>query len=537
VQTVLPQQYAALIREAEACLKSGRNDEAERELVEVLRLNPREHFAWSLLASLALQRGDPELALVHIQRALELDRRNAGYLNLHGVTLAEAGQLDAAEAALRRALRQQPANAEAHYNLGKVLHKKGDLAGARVAYGRAIALDPRYPGARDNYALVLQGLGDVAGAINVLEAAIADEPDQSSHWMLLANMAMTAHGHEAAIALYEEACLRLPENAKLHWYFGHALLTAGDFARGWRERTLGREALHSRALRGMPQKLPDRLDACRVLVLSEEGLGDVLFYLRFAPLLAERGARVSIRVPDKLVSMLRRSGRFESVQAESASDAGMDAVELRVLTGDLPYVLDCEKAPAPFALTPRTDLVEGWRARLAPLGPPPYVGVTWRAGTEPSRGPEFGRGTPVFFKAIDLDVLGGALRRAPGTLVSLQRLPTPGEADALAESAGRPVRDLSAVNDDLESALALLAVLDEYVAMSNTNVHLRSAIGRASRVLLQFPPEWRWMARGESSPWFPGCRIYRQSPGGDWTSAIEALAADLSGAAPPHLEG
>jgi tetratricopeptide (TPR) repeat protein len=534
---VLPQQYAALIREAEACLKSGRNDEAERALVEVLRLNPREHFAWSLLASLALQRSDPELALAHIQRALELDRRNAGYLNLHGVALAEAGQLDAAEAALRRALRQQPANAEAHYNLGKVLQKKGDLAGARTAYGRAVSLEPKYPGARDNYAFVLQGLGDLQGAISVLEAAVADEPGEPFHWMLLASALMAARGHEATIALYEEACRQLPDSSKLHWYLGHALLAVGDFGRGWRERTLGREALSSRVLPGMPPKCPDRLDARRVLVVSDEGLGDILFYLRFVPLLLERGARVSVRVPDKLVALLQTAGRFESVLAKSASDAGADAAELRILTGDLPFVLDCEKAPAPFALTPRTDLAEGWRARLAPLGPPPYIGVTWRAGTEPSRGPEFGRGTPVFFKAIELDVLGGALRRAPGTLVSLQRLPTPGETDALAESAGRWVHDLSAVNDDLESAAALLAVLDDYVAVSNTNVHLRSGVGRTSRVLMQFPPEWRWMASGESSPWFPGCRIYRQSPTGDWTSAIEALAADLSGAAPPHLEG
>jgi hypothetical protein len=84
------------------------------------------------------------------------------------------------------------------------------------------------------------------------------------------------------------------------------------------------------------------------------------------------------------------------------------------------------------------------------------------------------------------------------------------------------------VNDDLDSMAGLLAVLDEYVAVSNTNVHLRAGLGHTSRVLVPFPPEWRWMAAGDESPWFPGCRVYRQAPERTWTSALSALRTDLS---------
>jgi tetratricopeptide (TPR) repeat protein len=528
VRTIPPQQYAALIYEAETCLKSGRKDEAERALFEVVRLNPREHLAWSLLASLALQRGEAEIALAHIRRALELDRRNAGYLNLYGVALGESGQFDAAEAALRRALRQQPAYAEAHYNVGKVLQKKGDLAGARIAYGRAVSLDPRYPGARDNLALVLYGQRDIQGAIDVLEAAIADEPDDPSHRRLLAHMIMATRGYEAAIASYEEACQRLPDNAKLRWYLAHLLLAAGDFRRGWSERLVGRMGVAARALPGAPQKLPDSLAGQQVLLVSEEGLGDVLFFLRFVPLLSARGARVSVRAPDKLVALLRATGRFEHVLAESTSDALGGEADFRVLTGELPFALGCERTVAAFPLVTRAELESGWRERLARFGSPPYVGVTWRGGTDVRQTPEFGRGVRMLFKEIGPEALAGALQRAPGTLVSLQRLPAAGETEKLAAAVGRPVHDLSAVNDDLESMLALLAILDEYVAVSNTNVHLRAGVGRTSRVLVQFPPEWRWMAAGDESPWFPGCRVYREALGEGWKGALAALAADLA---------
>jgi hypothetical protein len=113
-------------------------------------------------------------------------------------------------------------------------------------------------------------------------------------------------------------------------------------------------------------------------------------------------------------------------------------------------------------------------------------------------------------------------------LVALQRQPADGEVEAFAREAGRTVHDLTALNDSLEDMLALLAALDDYVCVSNTNVHLRAGVGGASRVLMPHPPEFRWMAAGEESPWFPGTRIYRQAPAGDWSAALARLKGDLS---------
>ncbi len=86
---------------------------------------------------------------------------------------------------------------------------------------------------------------------------------------------------------------------------------------------------------------------------------------------------------------------------------------------------------------------------------------------------------------------------------------------------------MTSLNDDLEDMLAVLALMDEYVTVSNTNVHLRAGAGRTSRVLVPNPPEYRWMAEGTESPWFPGCKLYRQKVDGAWDEALAALARDL----------
>jgi hypothetical protein len=92
----------------------------------------------------------------------------------------------------------------------------------------------------------------------------------------------------------------------------------------------------------------------------------------------------------------------------------------------------------------------------------------------------------------------------------------------------RPLHDLSEANESLEDMLALLSLLDDYIGVSNTNMHLRAAIGRTARVLLPCPAEWRWMASGDESPWFPGFRVYRQNTHGEWSAALQRIANDMS---------
>ena len=174
--------------------------------------------------------------------------------------------------------------------------------------------------------------------------------------------------------------------------------------------------------------------------------------------------------------------------------------------------------PPPFTLVPRTEALEAVRAQLVAAGSPPYIGVTWRAGT---------RGRNTLHKEVPLVRLAGLLKTLPATILILQRHPAEGEVEALASALGRPAHDLSPLNEDLESMLALLALIDDYVGVSNTNMYLRAGTGKTARVLVPAPPEWRWMAEGKESPWFPGFTVYRQGYDGSWEEAFDMLTSDL----------
>jgi hypothetical protein len=131
------------------------------------------------------------------------------------------------------------------------------------------------------------------------------------------------------------------------------------------------------------------------------------------------------------------------------------------------------------------------------------------------------------FKRVPPAALGQALRRARGTLISVQRGALNGDLAQLAAAVQRKVHDFSDVNGDLPAALAVLSLLDDYVAVSNTNVHLNDALGRRSRVLVTTPAEWRWCIEGERSPWLTHARLYRQALEGAWHGALARLEEDL----------
>jgi hypothetical protein len=259
-------------------------------------------------------------------------------------------------------------------------------------------------------------------------------------------------------------------------------------------------------------ELPQDLTGMLAEIIDEQGLGDALFFLRFAPMLRARGAALRYDGDPRIAGIVLRMLDFGS--------AAPTARTIRVALGDLPYLLNAQSFPPPLHAPVLADRNAAMAAQLHAAGPPPYIGLTWRAGQ---------RAEGFLFKEVALEALGRALAPAPGTLVSVQRNPQTDDHARLEQVVGRRVADLSGHNNDLEDMLALMHLLDDYVGVSNTNMHLRAAAGRSARVLVPNPAEYRWMAAGAGSPWFPEFSVYRQAPTGSWDAALTRLASDLGG--------
>jgi Tfp pilus assembly protein PilF len=512
---------AASFAEGVAALEAGDLVTAERIFHIIVERNPAAHDAWNALAVVAIQAGSPDLAVERARRAVALDGKNADYLNKLGVAYGEQGDLRSSEQALRRALKIKPAYAGAHHNLAKALQKQGRLAESLKEFERAYKLAPSTTELQLSLCRMYRQQGDPARALALLRAAVGDAPPLPAVIPDLAHCIADVEGTNAALAWLREVLAQQPDCQPAHYTFALMLLSVGEWREGWKHHLWRHHKARDRANR--PEILPARLDGERILLRGEYGLGDVLFFLRFAGELRTRGARIALELPPRVA-------KLAPLLAERIELAAPAAGDRPIWIADLPSLLQTEAAPPAFTLSANRDA----RERLAGLGPPPYLGLTWRAGTDLRRSREFGVDQRILFKEIPPELLGRAIRGWPGTLVSVQRAPAPDELRALREASGKEVHDLSAVNDDLREALAVLAALDDYVAVSNTNIHLRAGLGRTARVLVPSPPEWRWMRGDGGSPWFPGFSVYRQPVSRDWSAPLARLREDLftSAAAP-----
>jgi Flp pilus assembly protein TadD len=506
---------SALLAQGVAALRAGDFAAAERILLSVVERNVGAHQAWHALAVVAVRAGLPDIAVERARRAVELDRRNADYLNSLGIAQSENGDAAGAEQAFRRALKLKPAYAEAHYNLAKVLRERGELDAARVEYERAHALEPAAVPAQLGLAAIHRLLGRPERALETLRAGLRGGVDDDVIPYLSECLA-DVEGPEAALAWLRALLEREPGRRQAHHILGLLLLSLNRWSEGW-PHFLWRAHWDAARMHTRPGVLPERLEGRRVFLRSEEGIGDILFYLRFVPELQARGASYAVECPP---AMAKLAPLLDAVDEQRPSD-------LAIWIADLPALLQVERAAPPYRLDAHAGNA---KERLARLGPAPYLALTWRAGTDVRRARELGAreaGLRLVYKEIGVEPLGAAVRGWRGTLVSLQRGLRPGELEALQRAAGAAVHDLSAMTEDLREALGLLAQLDEHVAVINTNMHLLAGLGRTARVLVPRPVDWRWTRAAPESPWFPGFRVYHQPAALDWSEPLARLRKEL----------
>jgi tetratricopeptide (TPR) repeat protein len=476
---------------------------------------------------LALRAGAREEALAAYRAVLEQRPEDFDARVNVGSCLADLGQPREAIGHFEQALRLQPQSAQLWCNLALAHVESGALEPAREAVAQAVRLEPADPMVRGHQGLIAALSGGLEEALGHYRGALEREPGNISYCIGVASVLYESGEPERAAQAYRDFLERYPASTSAHFELSTALLQLGRFAEAWPHFDY-RNQTRFRRVRG--ERLPplEALRGRRLVLRFEQGLGDHFFFLRFVPALraVAQPAEVVFLSRPEILPLAQRVAGLDSVVLSKGPDD-----EPGLLLGDLPgYVMTRgdEPAPPPAPIAALGEARERARALLSQAGHGPYLAVTWEAGSPPALEREQRLAMLKLHKRIDPRRLGAALAPWSGTVLSLQRLPRERDAAAFEAGLGRKAVDLSALNQDLETMLALLEVVDEYVGVSNTNMHLRAAAGRASRVLVPRPYEWRWMYAGSESPWFPGCRVYREERGQDWRPALDTLQRDLA---------
>ncbi|MBF0394568.1 MAG: glycosyltransferase family protein [Alphaproteobacteria bacterium] len=532
--------------EALASHQAGRLDEARRGYDDILKGDPLHAGALHLLGVLSHQSGHAAGAIDLVRRAVEVkpdyaeahanlgvilqaaghlaeaeeslrnavvcDPRSPQHLTCLGVALQANGK--AAEAAFchRHALRVDAGHADAWSNWGIALKSLGQLDEAERAYRRALALRPGHADALVNLGTLLEARDRLDEAVDCWRQALDSQPGHADAWSNLANALQALDRPEEAVAAYDRALAQAPQHPEAHWNRGLALLSMGQFREGWREYewrwrrpdmvTQAREFLQ-------PPWMGQPLDGETVLLHAEQGLGDSLQFIRYAPMVAARGGRVVIETHAELARLCASAAGIERIVVRGGPLPPFDfhapllslprllGTTLETIPADIPYL---EADPAAR---------DRWRDRLAGLSGR-RIGVVWQGSRTHANDR---RRSLALANLAPLARLGGSV-----TFVSLQKGFT-GEAPFPLEAF--PLGDFA-------DTAALVSELDLVIAVDTAVAHLTGALGRPGFVLLPYAADWRWLRHRADSPWYPTLRLFRQPRPGDWASVVDAVAAVLS---------
>jgi tetratricopeptide (TPR) repeat protein len=492
----LQPDFAPLRRELAGAYRAlGRWPEALQQYRRAVAIDPASADSHCDLATALGAAGREGEAQAEFQRALEIDPGHAVANYNLGVSLQQQGHFAEAAESLRRAIARAPAFAIAHNNLGSVLRELGEPEEAIASYRRAIELAPADPRYRSNIALALQDLCRLDEAIESFDTALRLRPDY----------------------------------AKGRAFRALALLLKGDYERGWADYEWRRAIGITFADRSAGRPLWDGSDPAgrTILLHSEQGIGDTIQFVRYAPLLAARGARVIVQCQPTLKALLEPSLTARGVWRVLAEGEPAPEFDSYCPLPGLPHRFGTRPATIPAEvpyLDARPERVEDWRRWFsdpARVGSDQFkVGIVW-AGAVGNRND---RRRSV--RATDFMPLA----QVPGVcLYSLQKGPPVAQ---LGESApGLPAHDLDARLNDFADTAAALMNLDLVVTVDTSVAHLAGALGRPVWTLIPFSPDFRWMLGRSDSPWYPTMRLFRQGKPEDWDGVFREVAVALRDAA------
>jgi tetratricopeptide (TPR) repeat protein len=475
-----------LVKLGWACFWLGRTDEAAESMRKAILLQSDDwstHFGWA-----TTQRAKKRTAAAKaaFERALALHPDERHCISNLVACEVELDHLDAAERHARGALARDPKSSSAWIDLGIVLCSQARYAEAVGAFERADALEFSSIDARDesvNYAICLLRAGRPQQAMTMMEAK-----------------------------------LRLHPSGALHYHYALALLTAGWMREGWEHyefRWLQEPLLSWRPAFAKPLWRGEDLRGKTILLRAEQGYGDFIQFIRYAPHVKALGARVLLEVRAELADLARQVSSIDRVLGSGEAYPDFDCyINLLSVPRIFGTELDTIPAEVPYLHVP-ADRAAAWKdavGRDAKLN----VGLVW-AGSPTHLGDRF--------RSLPLRALAPLRELAGVRFFSLQK--GPASAELVTDHGYDPIVDLGPRLRTFADTAAAIDRLDLVIGVDTAVVHLAGALGKPVWTLVAIPGDWRWLETRDDSPWYPTMRLFRQHEPGDWNDVVARLKRAL----------
>lgn len=408
---------------------------------------------------------------------------------------------------LQHILQQNPTEAAPHLRLGQALRRTGRPQEALPYLTDAYQIEPNNEQTGYELALVLEDLQKYEEALKYARLALRQKPDDADLLNIVASNLCNLGRPTEAIPLYVKAIEREPDFHALSFNLSQALLQAGQWAEGWR-------FFDFRLVLRPPEKRPETnaplwkgepLGGKSILIWQEQGFGDTVQFLRFLPVLVDRGTQVTVLLNRQLISLAEANFPdctfLDQRTTPPTTDFQLPILSLaRRLSLNDPNMLTGEA----YLSVPQHENSSVSRKL--------QVGLVW-AGN-PNHPDDHRRSLPP-------DELLPLLQLPQITWYSLQV--------GRHEWAGKhsQVQDLRPELTDFLATAKKINEMDLIISVDTAVGHLAGALGKRIWLLLDYAADWRWGTKEDKTVWYQTMRLFRQPSPGDWAGLVQKVRHTL----------
>jgi hypothetical protein len=431
--------------------------------------------------------------------------------------LHDAGQFAAAEVLLRDAIARDPSNAWLRNARGVMFAAMKRHLDAVWCYRDALACDASGSGTWTNLGNALTQLNHLKAAVACHRRAIAlsDGSDPLLHHNLGTSLSEAGQHGEAVLAFSRALEInRDHHSARLDRALAYLYLA--NYQQGWTDYEIRKVTGHlpARELPGREwdgQPYPSK----RLVLVAEQGFGDMLWVARYFPRVKALGGEVVIECRPELVPLIATMCVADRLVPRGEA---LPPADLHCYICSLPgfFTPDIGSIPIPPYLSLPRDRFKKFLPLFAQAGKRFKVGIVWSGSVTFGKNHRRAQRLMQFFQAFAL----------PGVqLYSLQKGPPANELKSLPR--GGPIIDLDPHLKDFADTAAAIAHLDLVIMTDSAVAHLGGALGKPVWVLLGHNAHWLWLLDRTDSPWYPSLRLFRPRAEGDWNYVFDSAASEL----------
>ena len=470
----------------------------------------------------ALQDWDGAVAAYRAILAAEPDHVDA--LSGLALSLAAQGQHEAALQPFQAAIERAADRADLWGNLAISHQALRQSARAEFAYYRSLSISPD---ARTwaNLGSLMTDLGRVDDAERCFQSALTLDAACASAYDNRGLLYCDQGRWAEAEASFREAIRLAPDNAQAAFNLSQLVLSQGRLEEGWRLHEV-RYAPGNRAGRPFMPNMPcpqwqgESLAGKSLLVWLEQGLGDEIQFSRFLADVKAAGARkVSYVCHPALARLFASLAGVDTLVPFGDGTVDLSGHDYWCFTLSLPYGLHVRslKEAQTFPYLHADEAArQAWQGRVP--GNSLRVGLAWRGNPRHHNDSE---------RSLAAMTALAPLWSVPGIqFVSLQR--GRGEDEARYALSTQPILALGHELNDFADTAAVIEQLDLVITVDTAIAHLAGALGKPCWVMLpHHRVDWRWGASGDTTPWYPHMRLFRQAKRGDWTAVVRSVQLAL----------